>query len=158
MNKSLQEIIHPEGVCFGCGPANGQGLHIKSYWDDEEKYVVARMTPEERFCSLPGLVYGGYLAMLVDCHSGWTANANHYKAAGREPGSLPRLQCVTGKLGVKYIKPTPLGPELFLRAWVEGELARKSRIICEIYVEDTLTVQGDSIFALIDPESFVAKR
>jgi hypothetical protein len=84
--------------------------------------------------------------MLLDCHSNWTAMACHYRAEERQAGSLPRIGCVTGYLGVKYTKPTPMGVTLTLRARLEGELGRKSKIICEVYAGDVLTAIDDSIF------------
>lgn len=152
--KALQDIIHPEGVCFGCGPSSGHGLRIKSYWDDKQEFVVAEITPAEYFCGWPGLVYGGYLAMITDCHSGCACIAAHYRAEGREPGSLPVIRCATGKLSLKYIKPTPMGVPLHLKAWVEGAVARKSRVMCRIYAGGELTVEADSIFVRVNPEEF----
>src|SRR5262249_52194183 len=102
------------------------------------------------FTGWPGLVYGGLIAMLVDCHSNWTAMAYHYRAEGRTPGSLPRIDCVTGELGVKYLKPTPMGLPLRLRARVEGGGAGKSRVICEVYAADVLTAVGDSVSVRVD--------
>jgi hypothetical protein len=106
--------------------------------------------PDSKYCGWPDLVYGGLLAMLVDCHSNWTAMAYHYRAERREAGSLPRIDCVTGYLGIKYIKPTPMGVTLTLRARLEGELGRKSKIICEVYAGDVLTAIGDSLFVRTD--------
>ncbi|WP_286979232.1 hotdog fold domain-containing protein, partial [Pseudomonas sp.] len=62
----------------------------------------------------------------------------------------PRIDCVTGNLGIKFIKPTPMGVPLTLRAKVEGEVGRKSRIICEVYAGDVLTAIGNSIFVRVD--------
>jgi predicted thioesterase len=76
--------------------------------------------------------------------------ANHYRAQGREVGTLPRIDCVTGSLGVKYIKPTPMGVPLKLKARVEGEIGRKTRVLCEVYAGDTLTALGDSVFVRVD--------
>src|SRR3990167_781354 len=106
---ALQDIAAPEGVCFGCGAQNKEGLQIKSYWDMDEIHVVMEHTPDMRYVGWPSLVYGGLISCLVDCHSNWTVMAYHYRAEGREPGTLPRIDCVTGTLGVKYIKPTPMG-------------------------------------------------
>lgn len=58
--------------------------------------------------------------------------AHHYRAEERDPGILPRIDCVTGSLGVKYIKPTPMGVPLFLKARIEGEIGRKTRVICNV--------------------------
>ncbi|MEY1660955.1 PaaI family thioesterase [Isoalcanivorax beigongshangi] len=147
---ALQDRAAPEGTCYGCGSTHPSGLHIKSYWDDAGEQVIARMPSNPEFVGWPGLVYGGYIAMLVDCHSNWAAMAFHYRAEGREPGTLPKIDCVTGHLGVSYRKPTPMGVELTLKAWVEGEVARKSRVICEVWAGDVLTVSADSIFVRVD--------
>jgi hypothetical protein len=142
----------PEGTCFGCGPANPDGLKIKSYWSDDGQYVVANFTPAERFTSgLRNALYGGLIASLIDCHSNWTAMAFGYKAEGREPGSQPPVVSVTASLGVKYLKPTPIDAPLWLRAWVEGDVGRRTRVICELGWQDTVTATGDSVFARIDP-------
>ena len=87
---SLQDIVAPEGVCYGCGSGNPHGLHIKSYWHEDGIHVMAEHLPEAKYTGWPELVYGGLIAMLVDCHSNWTAMACHYRAEGREPGSQPR--------------------------------------------------------------------
>jgi acyl-CoA thioesterase FadM len=78
--------------------------------------------------------------------------AYHYRAEGREPGTLPKLECVTGNLNITYRKPTPLGVELTLRARVEGDVGRKTRVLCEVWAGDVLTVTADSIFVRVNPE------
>ena len=76
--------------------------------------------------------------------------AYHYRAENRTPATSPRIDCVTGTLNVKYIKPTPMGVPLTLKARVEGIMARKTRVLCEVYACDTLTALGDSIFVRVD--------
>ncbi len=147
---ALQDLAAPDGVCFGCGAQNADGLRIKSRWDADGIHVVCTHTPEAKFVGWPSLVYGGLLAMLIDCHSNWTAMAYHYQAEGRAAGTLPRIDCVTGSLGIKYIKPTPMGVPLTLKARVEGEIGRKTRVLCEVYAGDVLTALGDSIFVRVD--------
>ena len=149
---SLQDLAAPEGICFGCGSAHPSGLQIKSHWDSDGIHVVAKHTPAPEFTGWPGLVYGGLIAMLVDCHSNWTAMAYHYRTEGREPGSLPALECVTGKLNITYLKPTPMGVELSLKARVEGEVGRKSRVICEVWAGDVLTATADCVFVLVNTD------
>ncbi|OKA19431.1 thioesterase [Pseudomonas versuta] len=147
---SLQDTAAPDGVCYGCGSSNPHGLHIKSFWHEDGVHVIAEYLPDAKYCGWPDLVYGGLIAMLVDCHSNWTAMACHYRAEQREVDSLPRINCVTGNLGIKFIKPTPMGVPLTLRAKVEGEVGRKSRIICEVFAGDELTAVGDSVFVRAD--------
>lgn len=149
-NNALQDIVAPEGVCFGCGACNENGLRIKSYWDTGGEHVIMRYTPDACYVGWPSLVYGGLISCLIDCHSNWTAMAYHYRAEKREPGTLPRIDCVTGSLGVKYIKPTPLGVPLLLKARVEGDIGRKTRVLCEVYASDVLTVLGESVFVKVD--------
>ncbi len=155
MPESLQDICFPDGHCYGCGPAHPEGLHIKSYWSDDGRYVVCRFDPPARFTSgFRNAMYGGMIASLIDCHSNWTAMAFGYKAEGREPGTLPLIASVTGSLGVKYLKPTPMDRTIHLRAWVEGQVGRKTRVHCELGPEGEITALGDSTFVRIDPSLF----
>jgi hypothetical protein len=154
-NIALQDLSAPDGVCFGCGAKNKDGLQIKSFWDADDVHLITTHTPKENHVGWPTLVYGGLISCLIDCHSNWTAIAYHYRAENREPDSLPRIHCVTGSLGVKYIRPTPMGTPLKLRAHVEGEVGRKSRVLCEVYAGDTLTAVGDSIFVRVDIDSII---
>lgn len=150
---ALQDLAQPDGVCFGCGSKNVDGLQIKSYWDADDIHVVATYLPAARHVGWPSLVYGGLISCLIDCHSNWTAMAYHYRAEGRAPESLPAIHCVTGSLGVKYIKPTPMDVPLKLIAHVEGNVQRKSRVLCSVYAGDLLTATGDSIFVRVDMDN-----
>ena len=147
---ALQDLAAPDGVCFGCGSKNPHGLQIKSYWDEDGEHVIMTHLPDARYCGWPELVYGGLISCLVDCHSNWAVMANHYRAEGRDVGTLPRIDCVTGTLKVKYIRPTPMGVPLTLRAHVEGEVGRKTQVQCKVFARDILTAVGDSIFVRVD--------
>jgi len=155
MPIALQDLCLPEGMCYGCGSANPDGLHIKSYWSEDGQFVVARFEPQAKFSSgFRNALYGGLVASLIDCHSNWTAMAFSYRAEGREPGSLPLITSVTGSLCVQYLKPTPLESVIHLKAWVEGEVGRKTRVLCEVSSDDTVTAKGDSVFVRVDPAQF----
>jgi len=155
MLQALQDICLPDGTCYGCGSANPDGLRIKSYWSDDGLFVVAAFQPQPKFSSgFKGALYGGLIASLIDCHSNWTAMAFGYKAEGREPGSLPTIVSVTGSLGVKYLKPTPMDRPIHLKAWVEGAVGRKTRVLCEVGDGESVTALGDSIFVRVDPILF----
>ena len=71
---SLQERFAPNGRCFGCGPANPRGLRIRSHLDPDGT-VVASWTPRPEHEAWDGIVNGGILGALIDCHSNWTAIA-----------------------------------------------------------------------------------
>lgn len=149
-SPSLQDLASPTGICYCCGPSHATGLRIKSHWAPDGTHVITRHTPRSEFTGYPGLVYGGLLAMLVDCHAGWTAMASHYRAEGREPDTLPAIDCVTGNMNINYLKPTPMGIELTLKGWVEGDVGRKTRVVCEVWAGDILTVTADTVFVRVD--------
>jgi acyl-coenzyme A thioesterase PaaI-like protein len=120
--------------CYGCGRLNEHGLQIKSRWDGDE--TVAIYTPRPYHTAIPGYVYGGLLASLIDCHGTGTAAAAAYRAEGRPMDSEPPLRYVTASLKVDYLRPTPLGPPLELRGRVTELKGRK------VVVQISLSAQG----------------
>ncbi len=129
--------------CYGCGTRNDHGLHIESYWDGAE--CVSHFQPKEYHISIVGYTYGGLLASLIDCHSMATAAAATYRAEDRPVGSSPLLRFVTGSLSVTYLRPTPLGVTLTLRARAVEVKPRKVQVVCSIYANGEETVRGDVI-------------
>ena len=113
--QPLQDL-YPEDFahCYGCGRLNSHGLHVKSTWRDGE--CVARFQPAPYHMALPGFVYGGLVASLADCHAMATAAGASMIAAGTIPGRDTTPRYVTASLHVDFLRPTPLGPELELRA------------------------------------------
>lgn len=142
MTKKSFQDYYPESLsyCYGCGTKNSHGLHISSFWDGEES--IATFHPEEYHLAFPGYVYGGLIASLIDCHCVGTAAAAAYREEGREPGSLPPFRYVTGSLQVDYLKPTPLGPPIELRATVEEIKGRKTIVLATVTVGGVVTAKG----------------
>ncbi len=149
---AFQDLAANPSHCYGCGPNHPTGLNIKSHWDETGQFAIAKHMPDEEFLGWPGLVYGGLLAMLIDCHSNWTVMAHQYRHEEREIGTLPSIECVTGNLNIKYLAPTPMGKELTLKAYIEGDVGRKTRVICEVWCNDVMTAKADSIFVRVDIE------
>ncbi len=56
---SLQERYGAHSSCFGCGPANPQGLRIRSRVEGE--VVAADWTPAEHHRAFPGVLNGGII-------------------------------------------------------------------------------------------------
>lgn len=139
--KSFQDF-YPESLqhCYGCGPKNPNGLHIRSFWDGEE--AVARFVPQAYHVAFPGYVYGGLVASLVDCHCVGTAAAAAYREEGREPGSSPSFRYVTGSLHVDYLLPTPLGVELEIRARVKEIKGKKTIVTASVLAAGKETARG----------------
>ncbi len=130
--KAFQDYYAEEfSHCYGCGKSNADGLHVKSYWDGDE--TVCHYTPEPFHTGgFPRNVYGGLLAALMDCHGNGTAAAAKYKAEGREMGTEPNIRFVTAQLNISFLKPTPIGVELEIRAEITEVKERK--VIMNLYV------------------------
>lgn len=131
---SLQERYGAHTICFGCGPANPDGLHIRSFPDPNSvDDVVAAWTPEPRHEAFPGVLNGGIIGALMDCHSNWTAAYHLMKQ--RRADKPPTT--VTADYHIRMLKPTPTHGALRLRAWVvESEDDRAT-------VEATLEAGGE---------------
>jgi acyl-coenzyme A thioesterase PaaI-like protein len=125
---------HELSYCYGCGRLNEHGLQIKTCWDGDE--TVTRFQPRPYHIALPGYVYGGLIASLIDCHATGTAAAAAYRAEGRAMDSEPPLRFVTASLHVDYLRPTPLGVPLEVRGRVKEIKGRK------VVVEATLSAEG----------------
>ena len=102
--KSLQESLAPKSICFGCGPANPKGLRIQSFAEGDA--VICDWTPEPHHEAFPGVLNGGIIGALLDCHSNWTAA--HSIMVAEKLDHIP--PCVTAEFDVKLKRPTPLGP------------------------------------------------
>jgi acyl-coenzyme A thioesterase PaaI-like protein len=150
--KAFQDY-YPEHLshCYGCGRLNEHGYRIKTFWEGDES--VTRFSPKSFHTAVPGFVYGGLLASLIDCHSTGTAAAAMYRAEGREMDSPPPFRFVTGSLQVSYLKPTPLGPELVIRGRVQEIKGRKVIIESTVWVEGVATVRGE-VVAIAMPDNF----
>ena len=137
MTEKAFQDYYPDDVshCFGCGKLNEKGHQIKSYWDGDES--VAVFTPQPYHTAIPGYVYGGLIASLIDCHGTGTAAAAAYREEGREMSSEPALRYVTASLHVDYLRPTPMGVPLELRGTVEEIKGKK------VVVSETLSANGE---------------
>ncbi len=128
--------------CWGCGRNNPNGLHIKSYWDGDE--AVAHFNPDSYFTGHKGVLNGGIIATLMDCHCMGLAMAQAHRAEGREIGSQPLITYVTASLKVDYLKPTPLTElPVELRARVEKIEGRKTWMVCRLYAAGVETAKGE---------------
>jgi acyl-coenzyme A thioesterase PaaI-like protein len=143
-SKAFQDY-YPDDVshCYGCGRLNPDGLQIKSYWEGEES--VCRFRPRPYHTAIPGYVYGGLIASLIDCHATGTAAAAKYREEGREMGSEPPLRFVTGSLHVDYLAPTPIDAVLELRARVKEIKGRKVKLEISLSARGTRCARGEVV-------------
>lgn len=137
MTKKAFQDYYPDDLshCYGCGSLNEHGLQLKSYWDGDE--TVAHFEPRPYHTAIPGYIYGGLIASLIDCHGTGTAAAAAYRAVGREMGSEPAFRFVTASLQVKYLRPTPMGVVLEVRGRIAESSERK------VIVDATITADGE---------------
>jgi acyl-coenzyme A thioesterase PaaI-like protein len=127
---SLQDLYAPAGRCFGCGPANVKGLRIKSRLEGET--LAASWRPEPHHEAFEGMLNGGIIGTLLDCHSNWAA-AHHLMA---KAGQTTPPCTVTAEFHVKLLRPTPTAGAVRLEARVvESSMDRAT-------VEATLTAGG----------------
>jgi acyl-coenzyme A thioesterase PaaI-like protein len=152
--KSFQDDYPAElAHCYGCGRLNEHGHQIKSYWDGEES--VCHFLPQPYHIAIPGYVYGGLLASLIDCHGTGTAAAALYRAAKeQDPNAKPNTRTLTASLHVDYLKPTPLGVELEVRGKVKEIKGRKVVVEEWIVVNGLISVRGE-VIAVQVPESML---
>jgi acyl-coenzyme A thioesterase PaaI-like protein len=127
---SLQEKYAPESTCFGCGPANPKGLHVKSF--PRGGNTVAHFTPEDYHEAFPGVLNGGIIGTLLDCHSNWTAAWHLMVRAGSE---IPPCT-VTAAFAIKLLRPTPSKETVELEAKVVESSEERA------VVEATLSANG----------------
>ncbi len=146
---------YPENVahCYGCGRLNEHGYQIRTYWEGDE--TVTHFQPRPEHTAIPGFVYGGLLASLIDCHCTGTAAAAMYRAENRPMDSLPAFRFVTGSLNVSYLRPTPLGPRLEIRGKVKEIKGRKVVVEATVYAEGVATARGE-VVALQMPDTFTS--
>jgi acyl-coenzyme A thioesterase PaaI-like protein len=129
--------------CFGCGRLNAAGHQLKSFVEGDE--VVARFMPAAVHISVPGFVYGGLLASLLDCHAMATAAAAAELAAGRRIGEGPMPRYVTASLHVEYQKPTPLGVEIEVRGKIKERSERKAVVALVLSAGGVPTVRAEIV-------------
>lgn len=121
---SIQESLFPDLTCFGCGHANPDGFHLRSYRDGDR--TVATFTPRPEHDNGFGFLNGGIITTVLDCHTAavvmWEADQRGWKAEDGAP-----VPFITAALEVKFLRPTPLGPAVSLRA--EPEKVSESEIV-----------------------------
>jgi acyl-coenzyme A thioesterase PaaI-like protein len=144
-SKSYFQDYYPERFshCYGCGKLNDNGLHIKSYWDGNES--VATFQPKPYHTALPGFVYGGLIASLIDCHGTGTASAAAYRKRGQEMGTEPVQRYLTGSINVRYLHPTPIDALLELRGTIDKIEERKITVTITVSANEKVCATGEVI-------------
>ena len=141
--QSVQRQYAPASRCFGCGPANEEGLRIESFEEGEE--LVAKFVTAAHHSAFPGMVNGGILGALLDCHANWAAAM----ALKRERKMEAPPCTVTAEFTVRMKRPTPLGVELTLRARATEIADPKVWVAGEVLAGDTITATVSGLFVAV---------
>ncbi|MCJ1909616.1 PaaI family thioesterase [Planococcus ruber] len=157
MAEKIEHAIQDEYAedfawCYGCGRLNQEGHQFRTGWQGEETVTV--YTPKPEHTAIPGFVYGGLIASLVDCHGTGSASLALHRKNGFAPGSgeaPPRF--VTASLHVDYKKPTPQGKTLKAVGRIEEIHPKKFKILVDVFAEEELVATGE-VQAVVMPASF----
>lgn len=145
-SASLQETYAPTSICYGCGPANPKGLHIRSLVS-ENGDIVSDWTPEPHHEAFPGMLNGGIIGTLLDCHCNWTAAHHLMTAAG-----LDAPPCtVTAEYTIKLRRPTPSKGPVHLRAHIVESSADRATVEGFLEVDGQLCATCRGVFVAVKP-------
>ena len=141
--ESIQETYAPKSICFGCGPANEKGLRIRSFEEDGEYVMEWRANSHHE--AFPGMLNGGIIGSLLDCHSNWAAA--HFlmnKNSKTEPDCT-----VTASYSVKLLRPTPSDALIKLRAWITDYKEDRATVEAELIANDKVCATCTGLFVAV---------
>jgi acyl-coenzyme A thioesterase PaaI-like protein len=147
---SLQERFAPTTRCFGCGPANPDGLRLGSHEtaDGPDGELVASWRPQPHHAAFENVLNGGIVGTLLDCHGNWTAAMRIMRDRGLDhpPG------CVTAEYAIRLRRPTPVDRPLGLRAWPVSTDGARVVVDGEIVVDGIITATCRGTFVAVGPD------
>tara|TARA_B110000196_G_scaffold15351_1_gene12237 strand:- start:959 stop:1432 length:474 start_codon:yes stop_codon:yes gene_type:complete len=139
----VQREFAPSSICFGCGPANQQGLKINS--TRTEDGLELWFTTSDEHQAFPGMVNGGIIGTLLDCHGNWTAAIALMDASGdSEPPCT-----VTASYTVQLRRPTPVNVPLHVTARVSELEGDRVNVEMELHAEGKLCAKGKGLFVAV---------
>ncbi len=143
MGKGVQRQYAPNSICFGCGPANEKGLQIDSYRTD--RGLELKFLPSDEHQAFPGMVNGGIIGSLMDCHGNWAAAIALMDSAGlKEPPCT-----VTATYSISLRRPTPAGVELHIIAEIEELMEDRAKVKMELHADEKLCATGKGLFVAV---------
>jgi len=141
--KSVQDQYAEKSICFGCGPANKDGLQIKSFRSDDGLDLWFETKPEHQ--AFPGVINGGIIGSLFDCHGNWAA-----AVALLDTGDYQNIpSTVTASYSVELTKPTPFGVPLYIKASIKNQSRDKAEVEMNLYADKELCAKGHGLFIAV---------
>lgn len=147
--RSLQETFAPAARCFGCGPANAQGLRIRSFAlaESADAHVICDFTPERHHEAFENVLNGGIIGTILDCHMNWTTIHHLMRKAGLDHAPC----CVTAEFKVMLRRPTPIGL-VHVDAHVVSAKDDRATIEATMTAEGKVTAVGSGTFIAVKPD------
>ena len=153
--KAIQDYYEERfSHCYGCGRLNKEGHQFKTHWDGDE--TITKFVPDPHHTSLPGFIYGGLVASMIDCHGTGSAALAYARENNIDLEDFNAPRFVTGALNVSYKKPTPMGTELKVIGKIREIKGRKVVIDAELSANGDICATGE-IISLLVPEDFGKK-
>lgn len=161
MREMTEKIIHAiqddyaddYSWCYGCGRLNKDGLQVRTGWNGDK--TITYYLPREEHIAVPGFVYGGLLASVIDCHGTGSAALALHRKNGHEPGDgIEPPRFVTASLNVNFVKPTPHGIPLTVEGTVEEIHPKKFKVLAEVYAKGECVAKGE-VVAVLMPKTFI---
>jgi acyl-coenzyme A thioesterase PaaI-like protein len=144
-DTSIQETYAPANACFGCGPANPKGLHIRSFVEGDD--FVARFRAEPHHEAFPGMLNGGIIGTLLDCHSNWCAAIHLMHKAGEEQAPCT----VTADYAIRLLRPTPTDGEIVLHARVVDSTEDRATVEASLEAGGKTCATCRGLFVAVKP-------
>ena len=113
---------------------------------------MCRFRPRPYHTALPGYVYGGLIASLIDCHATGTAAAATYREEAGPWAPRRRLRFVTASLHVDYLAPTPIDTVLELRGRVKEIKGKKVSVAVSLSADGTVCARGEVVTVQMPPD------
>ena len=142
--KSVQELHAPSSICFGCGPSNKDGLKIRSFRGENGREM--EFTPTEEHEAFPGMINGGIIGTLLDCHGNWTAAI----ALMDRSGTTEPPCTVTASYSIKLRRPTPFGETLSVTGEVIEIWEDRARVMMVLSANDKVCATGEGLFVAVN--------
>jgi len=139
----VQRKFAPNSICFGCGPSNEKGLKIDSFRFQEGLRTEFKTNLEHQ--AFPGIINGGIIGTLLDCHGNWTAAIAIMDQKGDDEPSCT----VTASYSVKLLRPTPSNEILTITSKIEELLEDRAQISMELYANEKLCAKGEGLFVSV---------
>lgn len=154
IENAIQDI-YPDDFswCYGCGRLNKDGHHLRTGWQGDK--TITFFTHDSKYMGIPGFVYGGLIASLMDCHGSGSAALALHRKNGNEigDGSIPP-RFVTADLHVEFLQPTPQDTPLKAVGTVEEIHPKRWKVHTEIFADDALCARGEVVLVVM-PSTFL---